>query len=220
MYTVPEAHTLLRDLLNERVAGFFYEESSDNPLYNYLDYSQKLIYSEALKMQRELRTKIPGFTIKAIKPLLANWTVGLAEDTQYVELPADFLEMDTVIFNSTIEATDEKYPSTEVEQHEYYKKMSNILTAPSFRRPIHYITNEKIYYGPLTTSILMNLIDFNYYKDITSIIKTSTVFEIGDTMKDALIEIAYGKALVMDKKENIGMMHIQNELKKLKGAIQ
>ena len=105
MFTVAEAHTLLRDLLNERVAGFFYEDSSDNPLYNYLDFAQKHLYSEGLKMQREIRKTNPSFTIKAFKPLLVNQGAGLADDADYVELPADFLEMDSVIFTSIVDGT-------------------------------------------------------------------------------------------------------------------
>ena len=192
MYTVAQAHTLLRDLLNERVAGFFYEESSDNPLYNYLDFAEKFLYSEGLKTQREIRRTNPGFTIKALKPFLATDSLGLAPETSYVVLPYDFLEMETVIFTSIIEAVEQKHASVEVDAFDFYKKTSNILTAPSFRRPIHYITNDKVYYSPLTSSTLMNLIDLNYFKKPTGITKTSTVFEIGGTAHDALVEIAYG----------------------------
>ena len=220
MFTVAEAHTLLRDLLNERVAAFFYEESGDNPLYNYLDFAQKHLYSEGLKMQREIRKTNPSFTIKAFKPLLVNQGAGLADDADYVELPADFLEMDSVIFTSIIDGTDQYYPSSEVEVFDYFKKTSNILTAPSYRRPIHYVTNEKFYFAPKTVSPLMAVVSFNYFKDLTTIIKTSTEFEIGDTAKDAIIEIAYGKALIMDKKESIGTAWIQREFLKWKGAIQ
>ena len=222
MFTVPEAHTALRDVLNERVAGFFYEDNLDNPLYNYLDWAQKQIYSELLKGQREIRKADPSFTFKAIKSMLMNVT-GDCEDVFFFTRPTNFLEMDSLKFLSLVGPTGEEvqeyYPAREVDVNEYNKKQSNKYTSASFRTPI-FVVSGIIKYAPETTGNLMRSYDLTYYKHITTIIKTSTVFELGDTIQDSLIEIAYGRAMVMDKKEQLGMGVINNEIKKLKGAIQ
>ena len=222
MFTVPEAHTALRDVLNERVAGFFYEDSLDNPLYNYLDWAQKQIYSELLKGQREIRKADPSFTFKAIKPMLQINNRD-CENEFYFPRPDDFLEIDSLKFLSLVGATGEEvqeyYPAREVDINEFNKKQASKYTSASFRTPIFWILGM-IKYAPVTTGNLMRSYELTYYRQITTIVKTSTVFQLGETIRDSLIEIAYGRAMVMDKKETLGLGVINNEIKKLKGAIQ
>lgn len=224
MFTVLQAHTILRDILNERLAGFFYEDNNDNPLYNYLDWAQKEIYSECLKITREARLKNPSFTLKALKPMLVNTGNGMAPGVSFLDLPTDFLEIDSIKFMSLIGSSDaeiqEYYPAREVDIPEFNKKESSKYTQASFRSPIYFISVDKINFAPTSAGNIIQIIELNYYKQITTILKASTAFELGDTIKDSLIELAYGKALMMDKKERMGIPIIQAEIKKLRGALQ
>jgi hypothetical protein len=227
MYTVAEANRLLRNLINERAPGFFYETAAtgggleDKPLYQFLDSSHKKVYSLLLEMRRTMKLKDRTKIIQALRPMLNDViSVSLNVDSSDFSYNSDLLEMNAVRFKSTIGSKDEYYFAEEVSTDILFEKQSNIFKAPSFIKPLYSLSTTKIIYTPISTTDINKAVDYSYYKKITTISSSSTVFQLSPSVHDHILYIALGEALMMDKKENLGMSIINTEIKKLQGSMQ
>lgn len=216
MYTVSEAHRLLRNLLNEKAAGFFYEDSTDKPLYNYLDSAQKTIYSHIIRWQDAKREVIPGFTFKILNHLITDVSSGVLLGTSSVDLSGigPFVSICNFSIGLIFDDGERIYQVREMSQAEYYSKLSNNLTIPNYTKPICYRAGSTLFFYPAMIKDGYHYL--TVFPPLMTIDSSGDNFELIDMNGDILIQIALGHALIQDGKGVLGESIINKELTKLK----